>query len=262
MEMLRVRIGEAGQHADVREVQEVLEHLRKVLTTLWSELGGEPVRPRFEIVEASAGSLTLGVAPTTATETPPQILSQFAEDIRDLAHLRFRPTMSSELLSEYRDLIKSPNPDTPIDYGYGNQWVRIDAATREQFEEAVIRTTAYEVSLMGTIESINIHRKPYSCSLYTKLPPHQRVRCTFEESVLHEIADALRRQCLVEVKGSAVYGPVGIYPLQLHILETPKPVEPNIEYLRQAVHSMDIVPDGMSIVEYVDQLRQADEASA
>jgi hypothetical protein len=55
---------------------------------------------------------------------------------------------------------------------------------------------------------------------------------------------------------------VGIYPLQLHILETPKPVEPNIEYLRQAVHSMDIVPDGMSIVEYVDQLRQANEASA
>jgi hypothetical protein len=45
-------------------------------------------------------------------------------------------------------------------------------------------------------------------------------------------------------------------------LETPKPVEPNIEYLRQAVHSMDIVPNGMSIVEYVDQLRQADEASA
>jgi len=79
--------------------------------------------------------------------------------------------------------------------------------------------------------------------------------------VLHEIADALRRQCLVEVKGSAVYGPVGIYPLQLHIIEAPEPVEPNIEYLRQAVHSMDIVPDGMRIVEYVDQLRQANEAS-
>ena len=261
MEVLRVRIGEAEQHPELREVQEVLEHLRKVLTTLWSELGGEPVRPRFEIVEASAGSLTLGVAPTTAMETPPQLLSQFAHDLTELTQSRFRATMSSELLSEYRDLIKSPNPDTPIDYGYGDQWVRIDAATREQFEEAVIRTTAYEVSLMGTIESINIHRKPYSCSLYTKLPPHQRVRCTFEESLLHEIADALRKQCLVEVKGSAVYGPVGIYPLQLHILEAPKPVEPNLDYLRQAVHSMDIVPDGMSIVEYVDQLRQANEAS-
>jgi hypothetical protein len=45
-------------------------------------------------------------------------------------------------------------------------------------------------------------------------------------------------------------------------LETLGPVAPDIEYLRQAIHSMDIVPDGMSIVEYVDMLRQADDAGA
>jgi hypothetical protein len=73
------------------------------------------------------------------------------------------------------------------------------------------------------------------------------------------VGDALQR---VEVKGNAVYGPVGIYPLQLHILEATQPVEPNLDHLRQAVHSMEIVPNGMSIVEYVDQLRQADAASA
>jgi hypothetical protein len=48
--------------------------------------------------------------------------------------------------------------------------------------------------------------------------------------------------------------------LQRHTGETPKRV--NIEYLRQAIHSMDSVPDGMSIVEYGDPLRQADETSA
>jgi tRNA G10 N-methylase Trm11 len=45
-------------------------------------------------------------------------------------------------------------------------------------------------------------------------------------------------------------------------LETQEPVAPDIEYLRQAVHSMEIVPDGMRIVEYVDRLRQADDAGA
>jgi hypothetical protein len=262
MEMLRVRIGEAGQHADVREVQEVLEHLRKVLVTLCNELAEQSVRPRFEVVEAATGSLTLGVAPAAATETPPQLLPQFAKDLAELTQMRFRPTMSSELLSDYRALLKSPNLDAPVSYGYGDLWVRIDAAVRQQFEEAVMRTTAYEVALMGTIESISIHNKPYRCSLYTKLPPRQRVRCTFAEPLLPAVADALRQKRLVEVKGNAVYGPVGIYPLQLHIIEAPEPVEPNLDYLRQAVHSMDIVPDGMSIVEYVDQLRQADEASA
>jgi len=38
MIVLRVRIGEAGQHAEVRKMQEVLEHLRKVLVTPCNEL--------------------------------------------------------------------------------------------------------------------------------------------------------------------------------------------------------------------------------
>jgi hypothetical protein len=61
------------------------------------------------------------------------------------------------------------------------------------------------------------------------------------------------------VKRSAVCGSMDIYPLPIHIRETPKSVEPDIEYLQRVVHSMDIVPDGMSTAEYVDQLRHADE---
>jgi hypothetical protein len=48
MEVLRVRIGEAGAASPMlREVQEVLEHLRKVLATLCSELGGAARPPAF-----------------------------------------------------------------------------------------------------------------------------------------------------------------------------------------------------------------------
>lgn len=175
---------------------------------------------------------------------------------------QFRPTMSSQTLAEYRELFKAPSQTVPVYYVYGEQETVIDEFARRLLEEKIVRTRAYDVSFIGTIESINIHQRPYSCALFTKLAPPQRIPCVFEDALIAPIAEALRSRQIVEVVGDAEYGPVGIYPLKLTIKHPPKLALPNKEFLRQVIHSVDILPEGYTIVEYLDELRQKDEETA
>lgn len=261
MHILRVRIGEAGRYPELQALERLAERLRKTLNALYEELAESDSRPTFEIVEASTGSLQLGLAPRER-DVAAVLFPQFMQDIRMLRYAQFRPTMVSQTLAEYRELFKAPALEVPVYYEYGEQVAVIDDTARALLEEKIVRTRAHNVSFMGTIESVNIHRRPCSCSLFTKLSPSQRIPCVFAEELLEAIAEALRSRRVVEVVGDAEYGPVGVYPLKLTITEAPRVVEPDNEFLRKVIHSMDILPEGYTVVAYLDELRQQDEETA
>jgi len=255
MEVLRVLVGEAGKRADLGEVERMAQSLRHALNALASEQREARVSLRFEVVEASIGSLQLGVAPVDSDILADTLFGQFIQDIIGLKEGRFRPTMSSETLAEYRDLFKAPSSKTPVTYVYRDSQAVIDERARAMLEEKIISTRAYNISIIGTIESVSVHQQPYTCSLYTKLEPKQRIRCQFSAPMLYAVADALKSKRMVEVIGDAEYGFVGLYPIRLIMTQPPQPVEPDMDFLRKAVRSLDIVPEGMSISDYLDRIR-------
>ncbi|MFN7019476.1 MAG: hypothetical protein ACK4RG_09465 [Fimbriimonadales bacterium] len=253
MEALWIQIGESGKHIGLRDLERVTHHLQNALRALASEQDERRMRTDFEIVEASVGSLQISIVPTDKSVDADWLFNQFVEDVQHLTQARFRPTMFSQTLAEYQDLFEAIR--TTLSCKYQSRQARIDESARQLLKQNVIRTVAYDVCLVGRIESVNIHTNPYTCNFYTKLEPRQRVRCIVPEGMLHPVADALKVESLVEIIGNAEYGPVGIYPLRFTLTHPPKTVQPNMEFLRRVVRSLDLVPEGISAMEYLQRLR-------
>ncbi|MCS7301412.1 MAG: hypothetical protein NZ556_07655 [Fimbriimonadales bacterium] len=255
MDALRIRIGEQGKHVGLRDLQRITQHLQSALNALASEREEQRVKTDFEIIDASVGSMMLAILPVNGHIDSHWLFTQFLDDLENLTKARFRPTMFSQTLAEYRDLFATTT--TIVFYEYREQSVRVDQSARELLEQQIVRTIAYNIKMIGKIESVNIHSSPYSCNFYTKLEPRQRVRCVVPKQLLPAVADALKSEQLVEVIGDAEYGPVGLYPLRLTLTHAPEPVQPDLQLLRSVVRSLDIIPEGVSVVEYLERLRDS-----
>lgn len=260
MHALEVRIGNQGSHINLRQLQKLAQRLQSALSAVAAEKGDMEPPPQYEIVSASVGSLHLGIALSDNSPRAEVIFHQFIDDLAGLSQGQLRPTMPSYTLAEYRKLLKIVEADTPIECVYGETRARLDEQVRRNLEEQISRTKATGVELRGAIESINIHSRPYTCALYTHFEPRQRIACEFDADLLPAITDALERQKAVKLVGDAEYGPVGVYPVRFIIRQPPVPIAVNLDYLRAAVRSMSIVPEGVSIPDYLASIRDENDA--
>ena len=263
---LEISLGVEGRYAELIELRELSYHVHQSLKALAKELTGlEDPSIRFEIVGAKLSSLTLEVDPILAEELPldkENFLNTFTTDLKDISQDKFRMNMSSNVLNNYRSLIHSPSKKTPVRISFGNVDVNIDEKVRERFEATVRRTISSRTSVIGTIESINIHTRPYTFSLYTKLEPRDRIECRFEEKLLPEIAEVLKSRSLAEGTGDGHFGPVGLYPLRIILKDSPKRIRFDPEHLRTFIRKFELVPKGKSLQEYLSDIRKASENEA
>lgn len=256
---LALTVGQSGSRADLRELQCVSEAVSNALTALAREMGCfDPAALRLEIVGARPGSLVLDIQPVIEGEAPDagdRLLETFAGDIDGIVQNRFRTDMSTTLLSRYRRLIQAPSETTPVLIAYRNTVVRLDAETRSGAEVALKYTVAPGVSVVGTIEVVNVHRRPVTLSLYTKLEPRDRIECQFRPEHLPAVAHCLQERALVRVTGTGRYGPVGLHPLDIEMDGPPEPLDYQPGALAAFVGRYDLVPRGMRAEEYVAELR-------
>ncbi|NLI00543.1 MAG: hypothetical protein GX446_13745 [Chthonomonadales bacterium] len=256
---LALTVGEPGRRVELRDLQSVSEAVGGALRALAREMGRfAPSALRLEIVGARPGSLVLdiqAVIEDEASDAGDRLLETFAGDMDGIVHNRFRTDMSTTLLSRYRRLIQAPSGTTPVRIIYRNTVVQLDAATRSGAELALRHTVAPGVTVVGTIEVVNVHKRPLTLSLYTKLEPRDRILCQFRADDLPDVVRCLQDRTLVRIRGTGSYGPVGLHPLDIEMDGPPEPVDYQPRALAAFVGRYDLVPRGMRAEEYVAELR-------
>ena len=99
-----LRIGEGA--VKLVQLKELTEKLQRALGALASQLAGGPASGiDFEIVEASVGSLSLGlraVAAEGAAVEPAHVLSTFTTDLAHIREQSYRPDLTPGLTRHYR----------------------------------------------------------------------------------------------------------------------------------------------------------------
>lgn len=78
-------------------------------------------------------------------------------------------------------------------------------------------------SIVGTIRSIGMIRRPWSCRLQPKLE-RRTVRCTFEDVHLEAVIAALHSQAFVDVEGHPTFGEHPLIPASMTITHCSEPL--------------------------------------
>lgn len=154
----------------------------------------------------------------------------------------------------YTEAIRAPRNKVTYSVWYGQRSIVVDEQIRQQVREKSENSCVPHTSVVGTIESINIHRTPYVFMLYTKVEPRQHIECRFtNDEFLPAVTDILKSRKMAEVRGTAYYAPVGIFPLRIDVEEEPLKLEYAPEDLLRYVGRLRIVPDEMTVEEYLQR---------
>lgn len=258
--ILSLRLGGEDRNATLAELNDVAGHLCSALLTLSRELASDQdLTPRFEVVDARMGSLALAVRPVFEAGTdiePETVLQTFVSDLEGIRADKFRPGLSTEQVRRYRSLVRCPREGSSFLISHGGATVLIDEQSKKAFESALRGKLAVNVSVVGTIESVNVHKRPYRFSLYTKLTPKDRVECLFPDDMLEAVTLLLRDQALVEVTGEGRFAPAGFFPLRLEVQRPLTPLSFSADALLAYVQSRSLVPPGRTVEDVIDENRE------
>ena len=139
--------------------------------------------------------------------------------------------------------------------GHSKMSVLFDAQSKAAFESALRGKLDPEVSVVGTIESVNVHQRPYRFSLYTKLAPRDRVECRFPEEMLEAVTGMLRSQAVVEVTGEGQFAPAGFYPLRIDVNGPIRSLSFSADSLLGYVRNHSLVKTGETLESVIDANR-------
>lgn len=255
---VRVRIGEA--RVKLAQLKELSTQLQRTLAAVASDLA-DSTTPGvdFEIVDAGVGSLSLAlraVAEEGATVEPERVISTFTEDLAHIRQQSYRPDLTTGLTKHYRALVTCLGPvGAVVEYVHGPERVVVDESFRKGFEVALKERIAEDVSVVGYLDAVNAHRAPYTFYLYPKLEDIERVECRFPAEMLQSVAGLLKQT--VKVEGTGHFAPVGIYPLRIEVDREPRSLTWDPGVLRSFVGNLALVPDGMSLSDYLQRNREA-----
>ncbi len=248
--------------ATLAELKVIADQLQRTLNAVVRNLTDQDEAVvNAKITGAEIGSLRLDLRPTIAESVeadPDGVCSTLISDINDVWHHRFRPGMTPGLLHQYRTLVNAlKESHIQITFDHGAESVTIDDGFRKRFQAATKERIAGKVDIVGRIEALNIHTKPYEIKLFPVLPGADPIVCRFEEFLLGPITDEIKRKSLIIVSGTGYYAPVGLFPIRLTLATAPRRVDFNPDRLRRYVRNTNLVPQGMTASEYLTANRRA-----
>lgn len=258
-ESLDVQVSIGERAVKLFHLRKLTDRLQRALRALASELAGSAAPGvEFEIVKASVGSLTLGlraVAEEASLVQPQLVLATFALDLAQIHEQSYRPDLTSGLTRHYRALVTCLSEEAAIvEYRYGSRRVVVDQDFRQRFEIALRERVAEDVSVVGFLDAVNVHKVPFTFYLYPKLEGADRIECRFPAEMLQVVAGFLNKT--VKVEGTGYFAPVGIYPLRMELRQAPAMLSWDPALLRAYVGKLSLVPKGLAVDEYVQRNRE------
>lgn len=163
--------------------------------------------------------------------------------------------MSANLLNQYREIVRISQRAGRLQIGYDEKSLVIGRENEILFESAIKEHIEAGAQIVGGIETVNIHSKPWTFGLYTKLD-RQRVECRFPSELLNGILQLMDTRALVEITGEAKFSPVGITPRTMEIQEAPIALEFDIKRLLAFRRSIDIAENGESAADAIGRIRE------
>lgn len=257
MEQLTIAVGPEGQQVDLSDVSQLANRLCKAIRELAREITGQET-PHVDIpvVQVASGSVVMSVEPTSLGQGGERLplAVQVFEDLSSIIAQAPRPTMSVNLYRAYTEVIRAPRQGIVYSVQHGQRCIQINDQIRQQVSEKSEQIRVPHTSIVGTIESVNIHRIPYVFMLYTKVEPRQHVECRFrDDNFLPAVTDILKSRAMAEVRGTAYYAPVGLFPLRIDVEEEPVKLEYSPPDLLRYIGRLRIVPESLTAEEYLQQ---------
>ena len=241
-DVLHVRLGSPDNPVDLGLVEQLAEHLRGAYRELVQERGGSRVHVRFEVTNATKGSLILDLVPQLTGDDLPEtteVTQALINDIESLALDQPRPTMGSGLLNQYRALVDIAQKAGRLEVGHDASSTAIGPENQIVFEAALKESPEPDTLVVGAIETVNIHRRPWTFGLYSKLD-RERIECRFEEHLLETVLALMEEKAVVEVIGEGRFGPAGVTPRQIEVVEVPRKIVADADRLRAFRRSLDL----------------------
>lgn len=258
-EVFHVRLGEPDTPVDLLLLEQLAEHLRSAFREIVREQSGdEKVQVRFLVQDARKGSIVLALLPALiGADMPPaaEIARTLISDINALRTETARPTMSANLLGQYREMVKIGQKAGRLEIGFEGNESKIGPENQVAFEAAVRDQPEPDTHIVGTIESVNIHRRPWHFGLYTKLDG-QRVECRFEDSMLEDVLRLMEEKAVADVVGEGKFAAVGITPRSIELTQPPRGLAFDADELRSFHRSAGIANEGESAADALLRVRE------
>jgi hypothetical protein len=258
-DVLLVHLGKQDAPVELVLLEQLSERLRASFREVIKDLGGDSnTHLRLLIRDAQKGSLILSVEPEIIGEDAPPanlVARTLIEDINSLAADSVRPTMSSNLLSHYKAVTEIGLRAGGLVIGYADSTAIVSEMNRIAIEAAFHEEPAPDTHVVGRIESVNIHRRPWTFGLYTKFDS-QRVECRFPDEMLDKVLSLMDKRSTVEVVGEGRYGPAGVTPRQLDVLTEPQALSFDPDTLLSYRRSVDITRSAESPSDAVTRIRE------
>lgn len=256
-ELLHVRLGRPEVPVDLQLLEGLAEHLRAAFREILGEGAQGKTRVQLLVRDVRHGSLCLAVEPSFIGDHPGDagaVSQTLIDDLNSLEQETARPTIGSNLLAHYKALVDIGMKAGGLELRYLGSIASVSEESGVAFQ-AVLRDQPEAGSCVaGWIEVVNIHHRPWTFSLYTKLD-RQRVECRFQEEDLECILDLMERKALVEAVGEGRYGPVGVTPRQVDLSEPPRALVSDPEALLSFRRSAEITHPGETAAAALARIR-------
>ncbi|GIK31574.1 MAG: hypothetical protein BroJett009_05660 [Armatimonadota bacterium] len=257
--VLTIRLGREDEAVDLSLLEQLAERLRSAFREIVKEQTGEAkAHVKLLVRDAHKGSIVLSVEPILEGEGVPsgsEVARTIIEDITALGQQQARPDMSANLLGHYRELVKIGERAGRLEIGFDGASSMLGPENHIQFEAAIREQPEAGVELVGTIETVNIHSRPWTFGLYTKFD-RQRVECRFAEPMLVGVLSLMDAHSLVQVKGEARFAPVGTTPRTIELDEAPTVLEFDADALLSYRRSTEITRKGESASAAILRIRE------
>lgn len=257
--LFTVRLGRPDEPVDLSLLEQLAVRLRGAFREIVREQTGDgKAQIRLLVRDAKKGSIVLSVQPEMEGEGVPPVANvahTLIEDINALGERSARPDMSANLLGHYREMVKIGERAGRLEIGYDGASSTLGPENQIAFEAAIREQPEAGVELVGTIETVNIHSRPWTFGIYTKLD-RQRVECRFSEGMLDVVLQLMDARSLVQVKGEGRFGPVGITPRAIELTEPPAALQFDPDALRSYRRSADIAREGESSSAAILRIRE------
>lgn len=244
---------------DLSLLEQLAERIRGAFREIVREQTGDTkAQIRLLVRDAHKGSIVLSMEPELTGDDVPsaaEVARTLIADINSLATDHARPNMSANLLGQYREMVKIGQRAGRLELGYEGATSTVGPENQIAFEAAIREQPEAGIQMVGTIETVNIHQRPWTFGLYTKLD-RQRVECRFDEAILGEVLQLMNEKTLVQVAGEGRFAAVGITPRVIELDAAPVPLAFDAEALRSYRRSADIAKEGESAADALVRIRE------
>jgi hypothetical protein len=248
-DQVEIRLDVPGRSLEVADVVTMLSNLVHVFREIAADYGGDPEKQSLVVLRASTNSpLTFELEPSVRGTG-----RRFRQDVRFLESGGDGHDVSDRVALAYRDFATSLKRrgervtvvDDSKEYVVGS---RSSARIIDLTQTATTKT----VSLMGHLDAVNVHRRPYALFLYPSLITAPRIECRFPDELLERVGGMLKKH--VEVSGLGHYAMFSSWPRYIEVTADPVPQPHRNESVASHRGSLTLKP-GIESVEQIDEVR-------